>query len=599
MLAPGVMATILVIENYPPNRELLATVLRHAGHRVLEAGNGREGLTMACAHQPDLVIADVLMPAMDGLEFVHQLRQSDGSAAATPVIFSTATYHRQEALRLAEWCGVSRVMHKICDPITIRDTVDAALSERGMAPKSSAMLRGECVGIIPLPEKTVALDPMSERSVTEIVLRKHAEVISQSLLEKTVELDAVWERLTAVVDLSRQLACETSARRLFERCCQGARELIGARYAVLSIPALEDGSTAQRYVCGLADAEADDLTVDWASAAVLATVIRERRTVRLRTEDCDAGSIGLPPGHPSLGAFLGVPIASATYVYGWLYFGDRLCADGFSDEDARIATMLGSQVAVAYQNLERIWYLEQQASELEREVAERRRAEQELRGSSERLKALSHQLLKTQETERQTIARELHDEVGQALTALTLNLASIERAIDDESTQRVIQESVRITDRALEATRNLSVALRPTVLDDLGLVPALRSYVDQQARRVGFEASFRADVADNPVPPELALACFRIAQEALTNIALHARTQTVSTALSLRDGQLNLVIQDDGAGFDVRGALARATRGESSGILTMCERATLLGGQVTIDSAAGRGTTLTARLPLA
>src|ERR1700720_1663360 len=120
------VATILIIDDQPTDREYLVTLLRYGGHRLLEAGDGAEGLATARAEHPDLVIADILMPTMDGYEFVRQLR-ADPAVAATPVIFYTAHYHEREARALAGACGVAHVLTKPCEPEVVLRTVDAAL----------------------------------------------------------------------------------------------------------------------------------------------------------------------------------------------------------------------------------------------------------------------------------------------------------------------------------------------------------------------------------------------------------------------------------------------------------------------------------------
>jgi signal transduction histidine kinase len=146
--------------------------------------------------------------------------------------------------------------------------------------------------------------------------------------------------------------------------------------------------------------------------------------------------------------------------------------------------------------------------------------------------------------------------------------------------------------------RDLSLDLRPAMLDDLGLVSALRWYLDLQAKRVGYKARLAADTNDVRISPAIEIAAFRVAQEALTNVARHARARRVNVRLRVRDGALRLVIRDDGGGFDADAILRRGRRGEGLGLLGMRERAALLGGQVMIRSAPGRGTEVRLLIPL-
>jgi PAS domain S-box-containing protein len=220
-----------------------------------------------------------------------------------------------------------------------------------------------------------------------------------------------------------------------------------------------------------------------------------------------------------------------------------------------------------------------------------------VRAGRQRLQSLSHRLLKVQETERRHIAHELHDEIGQALTALKINLQAIQRTERDATPARHLEESISIVAQTIEQVRNLALDLRPALLDELGLVPALRWYLDRQRQRAGLQIDFVAEPPELRLPADLATVCFRVVQEALTNITRHAYASAVTVELRQRAADLLLAVQDDGAGFDVAAALERAAGGASLGLLGLQERVLLVGGQVTIDSAPAAGTTITALLP--
>ncbi|MFQ5752736.1 MAG: sensor histidine kinase, partial [bacterium] len=232
------------------------------------------------------------------------------------------------------------------------------------------------------------------------------------------------------------------------------------------------------------------------------------------------------------------------------------------------------------------------------DITERKLAEEALRVSRERLQTLSHRLLEVQETERRTIARELHDEIGQTLTAVKINLQAIPRQTDPISVQKQIDESVSLIERALQQTRNLSLDLRPSLLDDLGLVPALRWYLDRHARRTGVVAIFAADKLTTRLQPELEIACFRVVQEALTNIAKYARAKQIWVELHKINQELQVVVRDNGIGFDVNAARESAAKGTSLGILGMEERVLLVAGKLEIKSSPGKGTEVHASFPL-
>jgi signal transduction histidine kinase len=161
-----------------------------------------------------------------------------------------------------------------------------------------------------------------------------------------------------------------------------------------------------------------------------------------------------------------------------------------------------------------------------------------------------------------------------------------------------LQDGLELVEYTLQSVRALSTALRPSVLDDLGLVSALRWLLDQQARLGGFRGTLSADPPELRLAPELETTCFRIAQEALHNVVRHAQASQVVVELRRRDTLLELSIRDDGKGFDVRAALERAMAGHSLGILSLQERAALFDGELKIVSAPGQGTEVRAVFPL-
>ena len=231
------------------------------------------------------------------------------------------------------------------------------------------------------------------------------------------------------------------------------------------------------------------------------------------------------------------------------------------------------------------------------DFTERKQTDRVLRETKRRLQTLSRSLLEIQETERRRIARELHDEIGQELTVIKMNLQVAQRMTDHFVMGEQIRESIGIVERALRNVRDLALALRPAILDDLGLVPTLRWYI----RRLENSVSFRLRFDPEPNLPKystaIETACFRIAQEALTNAARHADPSHVLVGLYPQDDSLILRVEDDGAGFDVEAALARAARGESFGLLGMRERVVLAGGDIRILSCSGKGTSICASFP--
>jgi two-component system, NarL family, sensor histidine kinase UhpB len=208
------------------------------------------------------------------------------------------------------------------------------------------------------------------------------------------------------------------------------------------------------------------------------------------------------------------------------------------------------------------------------------------------------QILRAQEAERKRIARELHDETSQALTSLLISVAVLENQINDPETKEQIERVRAIAHQTLHAIRNLSIDLRPSALDDLGLLPALRWYIKEYQQKVGIPVDFSAQGFKHRYAPEAETALYRIVQEALTNSAKHAQATHISVALREGDGQAYVSIHDDGQGFDVATLLKAPMAERGLGLMGMRERAALLNGSVAIDSHPGGGTAIEVAIPL-
>ena len=233
-----------------------------------------------------------------------------------------------------------------------------------------------------------------------------------------------------------------------------------------------------------------------------------------------------------------------------------------------------------------------------RNISTRKEIENELLTSRQRLEALSRQLIVAQEAERRHLARELHDEIGQVLTAIKMSLRRTEQNVAP-AVKTSLEENVKIVERAIEQIRNLSLSLRPPQLDELGLAAALHWLVKHQWQSGDFETRLDVDIGDTRIPTELETVCFRIAQEAMTNAVRHGHPKTISVKLSTSPGEIHLLIQDDGVGFDVGQSRSRARNGDSIGLISMQERASLVGGRTEIESTPGRGTRVCVHLPSA
>ncbi len=313
----------------------------------------------------------------------------------------------------------------------------------------------------------------------------------------------------------------------------------------------------------------------------------------------------LAPGSPSylrrtrVHSLLIVPLRLGQEVIGTLGVTRERPGPGYTEADQTFLEDLAAAAALAINNARLYETAQQELAARRAAEAERARLLDEVGAGRERLQALTLRLLQLQEAERQAVARDLHDEVGQSLTAIKLNLQTLERGVEPPAAARALADSLDAVQAMLHKVRQMSLALRPQLLDDLGLAATLRWYLDRQAQRSGLEV--RLEVGELPprLPPEVEIACFRVVQEALTNVIRHAQARRVRVELQAAAGKLVLAISDDGIGFDTAAALAAAVRGDNLGLMGMQERARLVGGTFEISSAAGIGTRVTAGFELA
>ena len=295
------MATILVADDNPIDRELLLMQLGSGRHRLLQAQDGAEALALVRAERPDLVVADVLMPSMDGYELVRQVRASP-TVASTPVIFYTAAYHAREARALAERCGVLHVLTKPSEPEVLLRVVSAALS----APPG-AVGRGE------LP--------------TDFE-QQHLRLVSDRLVHSARDVQVLSERLSALVELGLRLASEPDPRRLLATACHAARELIGATLATIELVD-PDQHTLERVVGSIGDAPTGD-----------------------------SAALSIEP------ATLRLPLASPAHTYGCMVLSHTPGGAGVSADEEQLAVMLAAQLAIAYENARRAGTLGQHTEAL-------------------------------------------------------------------------------------------------------------------------------------------------------------------------------------------------------------------------------------------
>ncbi len=219
----------------------------------------------------------------------------------------------------------------------------------------------------------------------------------------------------------------------------------------------------------------------------------------------------------------------------------------------------------------------------------------------EQLRSLTTRLTEVQEDERKQLARELHDELGQALTAISINLETIKKEVPNNASIKLcrsLEESILLTMQTLDQVREMSLSLRPPMLDDLGLIPTLHWYLKQYAERVDIEARFGVEGLDSRLPPEIEITLYRIVQEALTNVARHSGASTVNLSLKEVAHNIQVIIEDNGCGFNLHTVLNQKLPNQGAGLVGIRERTTLLCGEFDIQTTSGQGTRLSISIPL-
>jgi signal transduction histidine kinase len=214
------------------------------------------------------------------------------------------------------------------------------------------------------------------------------------------------------------------------------------------------------------------------------------------------------------------------------------------------------------------------------------------------IRYLNRRLESAKEEEKQFLARELHDEFGQTLTALKLRFQMIGRSAIAPDVGSQVQESVKLVDGLIDRVRRISIDLRPPLLDEVGVVPALRAFLDAQSGHSGVKMALMMDGIEGRLAPETEMVCYRIVQEAVTNVLRHASAHTITVSIERSDRAIAIDVRDDGRGFEPSETLDRADGNGHLGVVGMRERAQSLGGTFNLSSRRGSGTSVSATLPV-
>jgi signal transduction histidine kinase len=422
------------------------------------------------------------------------------------------------------------------------------------------LLRGVAYGNLYLTEKGDGDDfTVEDQEIVSLLASQAAVAIENArLYEATTQWSSQLESLN---EIGNALATETELERLLELIARRLRELLDARLVTVLLPS---GDADLRFVA-VSGEGADELI---GQTTRRSSSKSGRVFDRGRSERSDSVLDDPEVDHEvvrRLGARTGlwVPLVAHGRTIGLIAVHDKLGRDArFTDNDLRLAETFATRAAVAVDISQRI------ARDALRRVVE------------------------AQELERRRLARELHDETGQALTSILLGLKSLEEAVEGETPRGAVGDLRELVVATLQDVRRLAVELRPKVLDDFGLVPALERLTETFGEQTRMTVRFESGLGDERLPGEVETALYRIVQEALTNIVKHAHAGTVSVVLTRKPGSVAALIEDDGRGFDIE-----HVRDDGFGLEGMRERVGLLDGRIQIETSEA-GTTLVAEVPV-
>jgi len=420
-------------------------------------------------------------------------------------------------------------------------------------------LRGVAYGNLYLAEKEGGVDfSEDDEEVVQLLACQAAVAIENArLYESAIRWSTQLESLNEVASA---LVSEFELSRLLQLVADRLRELIQANLVTIALP---HGEGARIEAAAGEDA-ALHLGMLIPPRSKTMRVLERKRSERVDSTIDDPEIDQDSARRLNMRAALYVPLVLRDHAIGVVTAQDKRGGDPrFNHDDLRLAEVFAQRASVAVDLSHRV-------------------AQDALR-----------RVVSAQEAERRRLARELHDETGQALTSILLGLRAVEEAEGEPQLGEAIKEVRDLVRSTLRDVRRLAVELRPTALDDFGLVPALERLTDSFAEQTGISVDFQASLTAGRLPTEIETALYRIVQESLTNIVKHARAGSVSVVLTRKEDAVSVVVEDDGIGFE-----PGRPRDGGLGLLGMQERVALLGGRLAIESRPGAGTTFVAEVPL-
>jgi signal transduction histidine kinase/CheY-like chemotaxis protein len=544
------MAHILVLDDRALNREFLATLLAYYGHTLAEAADGVEGLARVGERKPDLVITDLLMPNMDGEEFVRRLR-ADPATKDLPVIIYTATYRVREAREIANRVGVRRVLAKPSEPKDIVAAVAEALGESAPAaqppapgksgapePKVAALGKGVVAQLDAVESLNLRLAHLLESAV-QIAEEQAKSLTEVRALENMLQnVQSLSLRLTGLVELGLDLAKARDPRELIDLFCRALQDILSSHYAGVVVIGGNGELLRQFAARGLDDAARARVAREIADCPAAKRVLGQGGAGRLVISLKPSDVTGLPAAHPPVTNFLACPVAAHDKAIGWLYVADRLGEGAFSTDDGRIAMALGAQFAIAWDSLGLY-------TELERLVAQR----------TAELQAANHEL----ESFSYSVSHDLRGPLRAIDGFSSIVLRDHAAALPAEG-QRYLglvregaQQMARLIDDLLTFAKS---ARQPIARRTVALKELVNQCVEEFQGEI---AERKAEVAVGNLPDCRADAALlkQVLVNLLGNALKYTRKQPrakIEVGCRSENGEQAIYVKDNGAGFDMKHA---------------------------------------------
>jgi signal transduction histidine kinase len=618
-------ANILVVDDTPANLQLLVSILVENGYTVQLASDGRTALSLAQTEPPDLILLDIMMPGMDGYQVCEQLK-ADERTRDVPVIFLSALNEVFDKVKAFSLGGIDyiikpfhieEVLAHVKTHLALRTTqkqlerkntqLEQQITERMQLEEALRQHRNHLE--IQVAERTAELRAANEQLQKEISERKQAEEERQDSLEK---LKIAYDQATLYAqELTEEIAKRKQAQARQQQLLEMEHEQWLLAETLRQASAVMSQTLNYEEVLDLI-IEQMDLVVphDWANIMNIqentARALRWRgyQDAELEThiathtfniaefpglqkmqETCQPLVISVieadqeaayTPEAKWIKSYVGAPICLKNQVIGFLNV-NSVTPSFFKESDADRLQALADLAAVALQNARLFESVSQQ---------------------SEQLRALTTRLAEAEEIERRQLARELHDQAGQNLTALSLNLRMVHNQIAEAgelTRERIeklcarLEDSLTLVKETTKRIRNVMDYLRPPTLEEYGLVAALRWYGQEFNSRTNIAVTVQGEEPDPRLSASTETALFRIAQEALTNVSRHAQATRVEVKLTVSEAIVRVVIADNGIGFEATGPTKRNEH-QHWGLLNMTERAQAVGGQCRVESDPGEGT---------